>query len=207
VTLILTTLLCFALLAFAAVERTRLTTACAVLMFSIPSGIGIGLPYPFVGLSTLSNILYVGVLTGILIGRAKWGSHWVWVTIWATLCAALFGLLFRLLCANPIPPSDAPHVDAMRIVSDVGLQVSGASFVAFGVVAMTVAFLPRVTVRNYLAIVVALQIIDSLAFFPLAFWGKEGTLAIAAVGAIAKIEVHLLAWPLFYFLTRKNHGL
>jgi uncharacterized integral membrane protein (TIGR00697 family) len=156
------------------------------------------------------NVFYASIFYAIILILEFHGKAAALRAVWQSSALLIFSLILAELTVSAGgAPASRVFDEAIRGVFQMVPRIGIASLIAF-IISQSVAigFYERLKkktknlwIRNGSAAVVV-QMIDSLIFFPLAFYGAmsaEAVVGIAAAGFFAKLLVGLVSTPFIYF--------
>lgn len=156
------------------------------------------IPVDIFGLrSNFGNLLYAPVLFCSALASVRFGraaAHKGFVALFTvTMCSVIV-----LMAASELPLPEGGVLANFRTLVPAASRVAAASFLAF-IFSNEVCILIAARNRPVLA-QIAGQLVDSIIFFPMAFWNVPNfDLLTAAVGGLAiKCGIAVLTWPLFF---------
>lgn len=166
-------------------------------------------------LTNAGNLFYVCIVFAIYLLIEHHGSASARLAIWMGIVFSIFSLIMAELIVNTPGTVESRQLDeALRQFIGVIPRVSFASLVAFLVsqninISLYTAMLRKsggeyLWLRNMVGVVVV-QMIDSLIFFPIAFYAVLGTdvfIEAMIVGFVMKVGIGFLSTPFLYLSYR-----
>lgn len=154
--------------------------------------------------TNVAGVFYGGALLGVIVTIERYGSKTgekLIRAIWSAM--ALTFLLIQVTVLMPVVPGNEPQAAAIQLIGGHNSVLIIASFAAVTATILTVIKLYRWlrlswgAVPTALAAVVVGQAVDSVVFYPLAFWdqGVEWVLIAGLSGLALKITVGLAGLP------------